>query len=227
MKKILALAALLALLLPALAIADSYETVPGTSLAAKWDTTTGAFVSLGVNGQPTTQTVIPTVTGTNIFTGTNTFSGSTTVKNAALVGPVPVACGATCSVTAANAGGTVLLSAASGSVATLPAATGTGNVYRFVVSVTVTSVKDAILAASSSDAILGLAIGENGNTPLAFVGSAGTYHSLQMPFAGTQPSGGFKGDSFTCQDISANVWECNGTYQGGTTPTTPFSTATS
>lgn len=137
----------------------------------------------------------------------------------------PIACGASCTLTSSNAGQTTLLNVASGSVATLPAATGTGNIYPFVVSVAVTSVKDAILAASSSDSLIGIAIGENGNTPKAFVGGA-TFHSFQMPFAGTQPSGGFLGDSFTCKDIAAGVWNCNGTYQSGVTPTTPYSTAT-
>ncbi len=149
------------------------------------------------------------------------------ISNPAITGPAPVACGATCTVTSANGGGTILLNLAAGSIATLPAASGTGNVYKFIVSVTTTSAKDAILAASSSDAIIGLATGENSNTPLVFAGSAGTYHSLQMPFTGSQPSGGFKGDYFTCTDIAANLWACSGSYQAGTTPTTPYSTATS
>jgi len=138
-----------------------------------------------------------------------------------------VSSAATLTLTSANAGATILLARAAGTVVTLPAATGSGTKYKFVVSVTVTSNKDAILAASSSDFINGIAIGENSNTPLSFASAAATNHSIQMPFAGTQPSGGFIGDYFDFQDIATNLWQCNGMYQAGTTPTTPFSTATS
>lgn len=152
-------------------------------------------------------------------------SGSGTLALAS--GQAPVACGATCAVTVASAGGNILLNSASGSIATLPAATGTGNSYQFYVTVTVSSNKDAILAASSSDAIVGTAVGENAGTAKIFVGNVGTFHSIQMPFAGTQPSGGFNGDQYFCVDVLANVWNCTGNYQGGTTPTTPYNAATS
>jgi hypothetical protein len=57
-----------------IALADTYVTEPGASLAAKWDATTGTLVSIGVNGQPATQTPIPTLAGSNVFTGANTFT---------------------------------------------------------------------------------------------------------------------------------------------------------
>ena len=143
------------------------------------------------------------------------------------VAPAPTAGGATLALTAAQAGGTILLNTAAGSVITLPAATGTGNKYHFVVSTTTTSGKHAILAASSSDFMNGIAIGENSNTAKVFAAAAATDHSIQMPFTGSQPSGGIIGDYFDVQDIAANLWQVNGMYQAGTTPTTPFSTATS
>ena len=143
------------------------------------------------------------------------------------VAPAPVAGGATLTLTAAQAGGTILLNTAAGSVITLPAATGTGNKFHFVVSTTTTSGKHAILAASSSDFMNGIAIGENSNTAKVFAAAAATDHSIQMPFTGSQPSGGIIGDYFDVQDIAANLWQVNGMYQAGTTPTTPFSTATS
>lgn len=150
-----------------------------------------------------------------------------TLSSPVINGPAAAACGATCTLTSANASRTTLLDQASGSVATLPAATATGNKYAFVISTTVSSNKDAILAASVSDFIIGISIGETSNTPKSFPSAAATNHSLQMPFAGTQPSGGFVGDNFVCQDIAVNLWQCTGTYQAGTTPTSPFSAATS
>jgi hypothetical protein len=141
--------------------------------------------------------------------------------------PPIIACGASKAITAAMSGQTIALNTASGSVATLPAATGSGARFRFVVSVAATSGAHKILAHSSSDFLIGLAIGENAGAPTVFASPAATNHSLQMPFAGSQPSGGLLGDWFEVEDLAANVWHVKGAFQAGTTPTTPFSTATS
>ena len=226
-KKIGALALLFALIaLPALA--DTFVTVPNPQ--AVFDSTLGTAYSLCPPGQASACDPIADLNSTQTLTNKTltspTINGGT-LNNVAMTGRSPLACGATCTLTAANAGQTVLLNQATGSVATLPAATGTGNAYAFVVTVTVSSSKDAVLAASSSDFINGLTIGENAGTTKGFPSAASTNHSLQMPFAGTQPSGGFIGDNFSCKDVGTNLWQCTGDYQAGTTPTTPFSNATS
>jgi hypothetical protein len=137
------------------------------------------------------------------------------------------AAAATAAITSAQAGTTIVLGRAAGVTATLPAATGSGNEYTFTIGVTATSAAYKILAASSSDNLVGFLTGETGGTAKCFVSVAATAnHSLQMPFAGTQPSGGFEGDWFTFRDVAANTWHVSGCYQAGTTPTTPFSTAT-
>lgn len=124
-------------------------------------------------------------------------------------------------------GSTILLNTASGSVVTLPAATGSGNLYKFVVTTTASSNAHKILAASSSDFINGVVVGHvSAGTTLTFSAAAATAHSIQMPFAGTQPSGGFIGDWFEFTDVAANLWAVKGMYQSGTTSTTPFSAAT-
>ena len=184
-------------------------------------TTAGAWLYTIANGSYTG--TFDGVVGGNM-PAAGTFTTLTATAN---VGPVPTAAGATLTLTAAKAGQTVLLNTLAGSVVTLPAATGTGNKYKFVVSATTTSGAHKILAASVSDFINGLAIGESSNTCKAFASAAATNHSIQMPFAGTQPSGGFIGDYFEFQDIATNLWQVNGMYQAGTTPTTPFSAATS
>lgn len=140
---------------------------------------------------------------------------------------LPVSIGASATVTTAQAGTTFLLNTAAGSVATLPAATGSGSKYVFVVSTTATSNAHKILAASTADFIIGLAAGFHTTTTTIFASPGATNHSIQMPFTGTQPSGGFIGDKFEFQDIGANLWECTGMFQAGTAPTTPFSTADS
>lgn len=211
--------------------ADTYQTVPHPT--AVWDSTTGAAYAIGIPGQGQNGlTVLPSAATTNTWTGTNNFTGPTTltvptVNNPIISGPAPVACGATCTVTAANAGETVLLNQAAGSVATLPVAAGTGNTYKFVVSVTVTSNADKILAASTSDALTGTEIGWTGSTAKVFSCGASSTHAIQMPFAGTQPQGGFQGDVFTYTDIGTNLWLVQGVYQAGATPTTPCSATNS
>lgn len=147
-----------------------------------------------------------------------------TLTNKTIAGPAPIAVGA--SATAAF-GKTYLLNTAAGSVLTLPAATGSGGMIRVYVTTTATSGAHKVLAASVSDFFNGIVTGENANTAKCFASAAATNHSLQMPFAGTQPSGGFIGDWFELKDIAANLWTVSGMYQAGTTPTTPFSSATS
>lgn len=175
---------------------------------------TAILSATAINGTP-----VVTVPGSLVVTGSLTHSGGSI--------QAPVAVGATLAVTSAMAGSTILLDTAAGSVATLPAATGSGATFTFVVKTTATSNAHKILAASSSDFLNGIVTGENANTAKCFASAAATNHSLQMPFAGTQPSGGFIGDWFTLVDIAANLWTVRGMYQAGTTPTTPFSTATS
>lgn len=169
-----------------------------------------------------------TVSNTITVAGTDstTITLPTATSTVARINPPPQAGGSTLAVTAAMSGRPILLDTAGGTTATLPAATGTGNRYRFIVSVSATSNAHKILAASVSDFIVGLAYGENANTAKCFASPAATNHSLQMPFAGTQPSGGFIGDVFELADIGTNLWHCYGMYQAGVTPTTPFSSAT-
>ena len=174
--------------------------------------------------------------GTDTIAGiaaTQTLTNKTltrpTLTSPVITGPAPTLAGATLAVTAALAGQTILLNTAAGSVVTMPAATGSGNKYRFVVSTTTTSGAHKILAASVSDFIIGNAVGSTaaGATLKFSSTSASTNHALQMPFAGSQPSGGIIGDWFEYQDVAANLWEVAGMYTAGTTATTPFSATNS
>jgi hypothetical protein len=152
---------------------------------------------------------------------TQTFPAAT---GTVLISSTPIAVGA--SLTAA-VGGTYLLNTAAGSVLTLPAMTGSGATYEVIVTTATTSNAHKILAASGSDFLIGTAIGQNSNTPKMFQGAAATYHSIQMPFSGSQPSGGLVGDRYVIKDVAANLAEVTGTYSAAATPTTPFNAATS
>lgn len=174
-------------------------------------------------------------TGATTFTSANAGSSSFTVTVPGSSGVLaylnlaPVGVGSSLAVTAAaHSGVTLLLNTAGGSTATLPAATGTGNKYYFFVSTSTTSAAHKILAASSSDNLIGNVTGQTGNAVKQFTGLvSNTFHSLQMPNSGSQPSGGIQGDWFEFTDLATNVWGVKGMYSAGTTPTTPFSTATS
>lgn len=180
------------------------------------------FSSIVLNGS-TSGTATISANATN---GTTTFTTPPTSGQLAISAPTPQAIAASATAGASNSGEPILLNAASGSTVTLPAATGSGNKYKFIVSTTVTSNAHKILAASSSDFLVGIAMGFTGSTAKVFASPGATNHSIQMPFAGTQPSGGFIGDYFNFTDISANVWHVDSMYQAGVTPTTPFSSAT-
>ncbi len=138
----------------------------------------------------------------------------------------PKAVGSALTLTAAHSGQTILLDTAGGSVVTLPAATGTGNKFNCYVSVSATSNAHKILAVGS-DYIIGIAMGFTGSTAKVFASPAATNQSIQMPFTGSQPSGGFLGDWFEFEDIGSALWSVKSMYQAGTTPTTPFSSSTS
>lgn len=154
---------------------------------------------------------------------TNKTLTSPALNNPVISGPAAVLCGTTCSPTT---GTLTLLNQAAGSTVTLPTSSGSGNIIRLEISVALTSAQEKVLLATTTDTIIGMAIGENAGTAKVFVGNAGTYHSIQMPFSGTEPSGGFIGDQITCTDIATGKWSCNVNYQSGVTSTTPYSTST-
>lgn len=201
-----------------------------TYTAAATLTMVGLGVTQSVNNQVT---LAGATSGQTILKSTD-IAGAGTITFPAATGTVqltaqaPVAVGASLAITSAMAGSPILLDTAAGSTATLPAATGSGAVYKFFVKTTATSNAHKILAASSSDFLNGIAVGHiSAGTTLSFSAAAATAHSIQMPFAGTQPSGGFIGDWFEFTDVAANLWDVKGAYQSGTTSTTPFSAATS
>lgn len=120
------------------------------------------------------------------------------------------------------------LDTAAGSVLTLPAAIGSGLRLTAYVKTSATSNAHKILTAPTTDKLIGRATGSiAAGTTLQFsAAAAAAYHSIQMPFAGTQPSGGLEGDIFNFTDVAAGVWLVEAQYESGTTSTTPFSTAT-
>lgn len=152
------------------------------------------------------------------------WNGTAWVANTS---PTPVGVGA--AKTASKISGQVYaLDTAAGSVLTLPGATGSGLSLEAYVSTSATSNAHKILTSPVTDVLIGRATGSvAAGTTLQFSALvSGGFHSIQMPFAGTQPSGGLQGDIFHFRDVTSGIWLVEATYESGTTSTTPFSTAT-
>ena len=125
------------------------------------------------------------------------------------------------SLTAAAHGERVmLLSKADGIVATLPAATGTGVKYTFLVKTTVTSNAYDIKVDSASATIDGTAytLQDGGDTIVAFE-TAGTSDAVRMD--GTT-QGGIIGDKVEFIDVGTNLWHVNVFNSATGTEASPF-----
>jgi hypothetical protein len=124
---------------------------------------------------------------------------------------------------ASNAGRTMNLNVASGATVTLPAASGTGNIYRFFVQTTVTSNSYVIQVASASDTMSGVAIVANDTDNSASIFETAAT-SDTITFNGTT-TGGILGATVELQDVASNKFSV--VVRGAATGTeaTPFSAA--
>jgi hypothetical protein len=121
---------------------------------------------------------------------------------------------------AAHAGKTIRMNQAAGVAITLPPATGSGNRYPLVTTVSVTSNTSTIKVANASDIMSGVAtMGSAGGTSLS-TGTATT--SDTVTFNGTT-QGGLIGTRVELVDVAANIWnvEVHGVCSG--VAITPFS----
>lgn len=126
----------------------------------------------------------------------------------------------------ANNNDTVLLDTATGgSTVTLPAATGSGATFKFVVSVLATSPAGHIVkVANTSDTMKGV-IANVGTLPAgsatAFATDA-TSDTITLN-AGNKTGNAAVGEWLEVRDIAANVWAVRGFVTSSGTPATPFS----
>lgn len=138
--------------------------------------------------------------------------------------PRYVAGGATKTLTAANDGNTILLDTAAGTVVTLPAATGTGNKFRFIVSVLATSNSHIVKVANSTDIMQGCAFvvdtdGTNVVDNFMAVAASSDTITLNRSTTGSVTLG----EEITVEDRASGIWHVSATLSCTGTPTTPFS----
>lgn len=130
---------------------------------------------------------------------------------------------ATLTVTAdAYNGQTINLSRAAGITVTLPAATGTNAVYKFVVTTAVTTNSNIIQVANATDTMTGLA---------SVAGTTGSVFSTlpasdTITMSGTT-TGGLVGSYVQITDIATGEFLVTAALVGSGTPATPFSAAVS
>ena len=164
------------------------------------------------------------VTG-NLDGGITSGATKAEINRACDVSARLVAAGGTLSLTeAAHDGKTILLDTASGSVVTLPAASGSGARFRFKVSVTATSNSHIVKVANSSDIIQGVLSGlsdDGAGGPVKGWEAGATADTI--PFKRTTTGTAKKGHWIELEDIAANLWAVSGQFAASGAEATPFS----
>lgn len=131
----------------------------------------------------------------------------------------PAVTTSTLAVTSDYNGEVIPLSRAGGMTVTLPAATGSQAVYRFLVATTFTS-NGIIQVANSTDVMVGsLAVSATTGTTFSTLATSDT-----ITMSGTT-TGGLAGSIIELQDIAAGIWRVSGGVIGSGTAATPFSAA--
>lgn len=154
-----------------------------------------------------------------------TFSGPLRSLNgfegAIISTPPTLVNAATFTATQDVAGETIVLDRAAGIAVTLPAATGSGSIYRFFVKTTVTSNNTTIKCANSVDVMQGFAVvlQDAGDTMVGFETAADTD---TITFNGTT-TGGVRGALVDLIDVEAGLWSVNVRGAATGTEATPFS----
>lgn len=142
--------------------------------------------------------------------GLAVFGTSPVLNTPNIASEVVTAAGGTETLDSTDCGQTILLDTAAGSVVTLPAATGSGCTYYFLVTVTNTSNDHSIVCVGNDEFVGGLiSIGTTADNADAFTAAdAGDVDAIQMN--GTT-EGGLLGTWIVVKDISADNWGLTGT----------------
>lgn len=141
-----------------------------------------------------------------------------------------VSAGSTKTLTIANDKQTVKLDTATGSVVTLPAATGSGMKVRFLVTVLATSNSHKVQVANASDFMIGTIAGVS-DDPATVKGwiaaNSGTVSTNSDTITLNRSTSGSVslGEYVEIEDVAANTWAVSGMITQTGTEITPFSAA--
>ena len=123
----------------------------------------------------------------------------------------------------AHVGMPVVLNRAAGCVATLPAATGSGNTYNFIGAIDATG-DQKVQVANASDTMAGVAFLGNDSAGASCFYTAAASDTITLDGSTT---GGLKGWRVTCTDMAANTWAVMVMSEASGTEATPLSAAVS
>lgn len=155
--------------------------------------------------------------------GTQITATAAEINRAADVSGRLVAGGSSLSVTAAlHDGKTILLDTAAGTTCTLPASSGSGARFRFVVSTVATSNNHIIKVANGTDVMAGFALvaQDAGDTSVLFE-TAATSDTITLNRSTTGSTQ--KGEFFELEDIAAGFWSVFGVVAATGAEASPFS----
>jgi hypothetical protein len=122
----------------------------------------------------------------------------------------------------AHLGMPIVLNRAAGCVATLPAATGSGNTYNFIGAIDATG--DQKVQVTGDDTMAGVAYLGNDSAGASCFYTAAASDTITLDGTTT---GGKKGWRVTCTDIAADTWSVMVMSEASGTEATPFSAAVS
>ncbi len=126
--------------------------------------------------------------------------------------------------TSAGAGRLYLLNAAGGFTVTLPAATGSGNWYEFIIVTANSSTNNYVIEVATGGADFnGVILGKADTVTTAERRVAGASDNTISLGGTTQATGGSVGDWIRIVDIATNEWFINGMLTQSGTEATPFS----
>jgi hypothetical protein len=159
------------------------------------------------------------------------FHDGTSVRNLTTQAPVSVTASSVSLTSALHANRPVLFNRAGGIAATLPAATGSGDIYNIIILATFTGAA-TIAVVDSTDYMIGTAImGIDGGTnvphlyPTANTGTLATESDTVSLFGAANSQGGFKGAHVLLTDVATDIWQVRYVSDAGGTEATPFSAA--
>ena len=121
----------------------------------------------------------------------------------------------------AHAGVPIVLNRAAGVTATLPAATGSGARYEFILAADASG-NQVVQVANSSDTMMGVAYLGNDSAGASCFYTADSSDTITL---NGSPKGGLKGARVIADDIAANVWAVLVYSEASGTEATPFSAA--
>jgi hypothetical protein len=173
---------------------------------------------------------VDNINGTLKINGVAVTATATEINQASKTSTkVGISAGSTLAVTVALHNGTTInLDTATGSVCTLPAATGSGAKFKFLVTVLATSNSHKVQVANAQDFMIGMVNTIDGATVTGYIAAnSGTVATNDDTITLNRTTTGSTvvGEWISIEDVAANTWAVMGQTASTGTAATPFTAA--